>query len=138
MEAWTRLPEERRLLIGQILRYLVTGAIVTSVQAALYWLLADALHLHPQIANFLGYLAAVVTGYGLHSAITFRGHGSRAAPAQRRVRFVIVSLFSLGLNAFWVWLTITMLHGPIWSPIPLMFFVTPALVFTLNRQWVFR
>lgn len=138
IEVWIGLSPERRALIGQLLRYLITGGIVTLCQAGIYWLLAAPMHIHPQLANVAGYVVAVVLGYFLHGAFTFRGHGSRDAPARRGARFVAVSLLSLALNAFWVWLTVARLGGPIWSPIPLMLFVTPAAVFTLNRQWVFK
>ena len=121
------------------MRYGMTGGFVTALQALTYWMLAALAHWHPQIANVAGYLVAVASGYVLHNAFTFRGHGSREdGHAARGVRFVAVSLFSLGLNALWVWLCTSAMGWPTWSPIPFMGFVTPAFVFTLNRQWVFR
>lgn len=123
---------------SQLLRYAVTGAGVTALQAAIYWLLAGPLAVHPQMANFVGYLAAVASGYVLHGRFSFRGHGGRDRPLGRVLRFVLVSLVSLALNAFWVWLCVARMGLPVWSPIPLMAVVTPALVFLLNRQWVFR
>ncbi|MBO9574398.1 MAG: GtrA family protein [Sphingobium sp.] len=123
---------------AQLLRYAVTGAGVTALQAAIYWLLAGPLAVHPQLANFTGYLAAVASGYVLHGRFSFRGHGGRDRPVARAARFVAVSLVSLGLNAFWVWLWVTHFALPVWAPIPFMGVVTPALVFLLNRQWVFR
>jgi len=125
-------------LHGQLLRYVLTGGFVTALQAAVYWTLAQGLALHPQLANIGGYLVAVVTGYVLHGRFTFAGHGKREQPVRQAGRFVTVSLISLALNAFWVWLTVQALGWPIWSPIPLMAVVTPGLVFILNRQWVFR
>ncbi len=133
-----RLPPARRALIGQIVRYVVTGVFLTAVQAAIYWTLATWVHVHPQLANFTGYLVAVTLGFVLHGAFTFKGHGAGGGSAARSLRFVAVSLVSLALNAFWVWLCVTWLHGATWTPIPLMGFVTPGLVFILNRQWVFR
>ncbi len=129
---------ERRGLIGEVLRYLITGGVVTLCQAAIYWGLAEPLGIHPQIANLAGYAAAVLLGYFLHGAITFRGRDRVGSGAARGVRFVLVSLLSLGLNALWVWLTVTRIGGPTWAPIPLMIFVTPVAIFTLNRHWVFR
>lgn len=137
-DPFTALPPARRALLGQVVRYGVTGVGVTAAQAAVYWMLATWAQVHPQLANVAGYLVAVVLGYILHGAYSFRDHGTRDRPAQRGVRFVAVSLLSLGLNATWVWLCVTRMGWPTWSPIPLMFCVTPALVFTLNRQWVFR
>jgi putative flippase GtrA len=111
---------------------------VTALQAAVYWALARGVAVHPQAANFVGYLAALASGFVLHGNYSFRGHGARDRPAARAIRFFLVSLVSLGLNAFWVWLCVTRLTLPLWSPVPLMGFVTPGLVFALNRQWVFR
>ncbi|WP_375194829.1 GtrA family protein [Sphingobium sp.] len=132
------LTPHQQALFWQIVRYGLTGLFVTACQAAIYWTLAAPVGLHPQIANGIGYLAAVLVGYVTHSAFTFRGHGSRDNQAARTVRFVAVSLVSYALNAFWVWLCVTHMQWPEWSPIPAMLFVTPAVVFGLNRQWVFR
>jgi putative flippase GtrA len=122
---------------GQIIRYGLTGGFVTALQAAVYWSLAHWLHLHPQLANFAGYLVAVASGFVLHGRFSFQGHGTRDKAGQRAVRFILVSLLSLALNASWVWLCVSWAQLPLWSPIPLMGLVTPGLVFVLNRQWVF-
>jgi putative flippase GtrA len=114
------------------------GLGVTALQEATYWLLAADAGWHPQLANFLGYLVAVVTGFVAHGQVTFRGHGAERRDAGHAFRFVTVSLFSLALNAFWIWLVIGVMGGALWAPIPLKMVVTPAFVFVLNRQWVFR
>lgn len=138
MKFLSSLPPERQALFWQIFRYGLSGLFITACQAAIYWTLAAAVGLHPQIANGIGYLAAVVIGYATHSAFTFRGHGGRDNHGARGVKFVAVSLVSYALNALWVWLCVTHMKWPEWSPIPAMLFVTPAVVFGLNRQWVFR
>jgi putative flippase GtrA len=133
-----RLSPDQQALLWQLLRYGLTGLFVTACQATVYWSLAALAGFHPQVANGIGYLVAVAVGYGLHSAFTFRGHGSRDGQAARGARFVIVSLVSYALNALWVALCVSVMRWPEWSPIPAMIFVTPAVVFGLNRQWVFR
>ncbi|MFT3965899.1 MAG: GtrA family protein [Sphingobium sp.] len=127
-----------RAMLGQLFRYGLVGGGVTALQAAIYWLLAQMLHWHPQLANLAGYIGAVVTGYFAHGAITFRGAAGAGHSTARMARFVAVSLLSLGLNALWVWLTVTIMRLPLWAPVPLMGFVTPGVVFVLNRQWVYR
>ncbi|WP_340264662.1 GtrA family protein [Sphingobium mellinum] len=138
MKFLSSLPPERQALFWQIVRYGLSGLFVTACQAVIYWTLAAPVGVHPQIANVIGYLTAVMIGYVAHSAFTFRGHGSRDNGASRGVKFVAVSLVSYALNALWVYLCVTHMRWPEWSPIPAMLFVTPALVFGLNRQWVFR
>ncbi|WP_298394890.1 GtrA family protein [Sphingobium sp.] len=138
MNYLSRLYAEHGALFWQIVRYGVTGLFVTACQAAIYWTLAAPVGLHPQIANGIGYLAAVMIGYVSHSLFTFRGHGGDASHGARGVKFILVSLVSYSLNALWVYLCVTHMRWPEWSPIPAMIFVTPVLVFGLNRQWVFR
>ncbi|MGK2909821.1 MAG: GtrA family protein [Sphingobium sp.] len=135
VQAW---PPERRALLWQIIRYGLTGVTVTAIQAAIYWSLAALLGVHPQLANVAGYIVAVCAGYVLHGAFTFRDEARADRSAWRAFRFVAVSLVSLAINATWVWLCVTRIGWPEWAPIPAMMLVTPAIVFMLNRQWVFR
>jgi putative flippase GtrA len=129
------LPPEQRHLVGQLFRFLISGAFVTALGVAVYALTALVLRWHPQIANLLAYLVAMGTGYLMHSRWSFRGHGTRT-PATA-VKFVAVSIVSLALNASWVALITGPLGlGPAWPILP-MLFVTPAVTFILNRHWVF-
>ena len=126
---------ERRAMLSQLLRFLVSGALVTILGVSVYALVAIVLHWHPQVANLLAYLVAMASGYVMHSRWSFRGYGERTAGTA--VRFVAVSLISLGLNSLWVALITGPLGmGPAW-PIAPMLFVTPAVTFVLNRYWVF-
>lgn len=124
-------------LIGQLWRYGVSGGLATALSVAVYWAAAVPLGVDPLIANLLGYLVAVVSGYVMHSRWSFRGHGSRDAPVRTTSRFFLVSFVSLGLNSFWVWL-LTDYFGvhPNWPVLP-MLFVTPLVTFALYRRWVF-
>jgi len=131
------LPPERRAVIEQLARFIVSGAFVTALGVGVYALIALVLRWHPQLGNFLAYAVAMATGYLMHSRWSFRDHGGERTHATR-VRFVIVSLVSYALNSFWVWLTTAALGlDPAWPILP-MLFVTPAVTFLLNRQWVFR
>ena len=131
------LSPERRAVVAQLTRFAITGAFVTALGVGVYALVALVLRWHPQLGNFLAYLVAVATGYFMHSAWSFRGHGGERTNATR-VRFVIVSIISYALNSFWVWLLFTRLQLGRAAPIAPMLFVTPAITFVLNRKWVFR
>lgn len=131
------LSPERRTVIGQLARFVVSGAFVTALGVGVYAFVALVLRWHPQLGNFLAYVVAVATGYFMHSQWSFRGHGSERTHATR-LRFAIVSVISYALNSFWVWLLFTQLHLGRAAPILPMLFVTPIVTFTLNRQWVFR
>ena len=130
------IPPERRAVLSQLLRFLVSGALVTGLGVAVYAFVALVLRWHPQLGNLLAYVVAMATGYLMHSRWSFRDHGGERTH-DTKVRFLVVSLISLGLNSLWVALiTGPMGLGPAWPILP-MLFVTPAVTFILNRQWVF-
>lgn len=135
----TRLSRaEAQVVFGQLVRYGLTGGFVTALGAALYWVTATFMGVHPLIANVLAYALCVAIGYVLHSRWSFRGHGTRDSLSRTTSRFFLVSLVSFGLNSIFVWvLTGPLLHGPTWWPVVPMLFVTPLVTFALNRRWVF-
>lgn len=124
-------------VLGQLVRYAITGGGITLLGAALYTGLVLATAIHPQLAMFAAYVVCVAVGYVLHSRWSFRGHGSRDSVARTTARFFVVSLVSYGLNAFWTWFCINVLHLPEWTPVVPLLFVTPLATFALNRNWVF-
>jgi putative flippase GtrA len=123
-------------MLAQFVRYTITGGLVTALGAALYWVLAALIEIAPLAANLLAYLVMVSTGYVMHSRWSFKGHGDPRDP-RTTLRFFLVSLVSLALNSLFVWLLTGLLAGPEWWPVLTMLFVTPVIVFALNRQWVF-
>lgn len=131
------LSPERRTVLWQLIRFVISGATVTALGVGVYAIVALLLRWHPQVGNILAYLVAMGSGYVMHSQWSFRGHGSERTHTTK-VRFVIVSLISYALNSFWVWLLYTYLAWGRAAPIVPMLFVTPAVTFTLNRHWVFR
>ena len=131
------LSPERRTVLAQLVRFVISGATVTALGVGVYALVALVVRWHPQVGNVLAYLVAMGTGYIMHSEWSFRGHGAERTHATK-VRFVIVSIVSYLLNSFWVWLIYTRLGWGRAAPIIPMLFVTPAVTFTLNRKWVFR
>lgn len=127
---------ERREMFWQVVRYGVNGSIVTALYSAVLVLFDSVTHLPLQFCNLAGYAAAVSLGYVLHSRVTFRNHGSRDRSSQ--IRFVVASLPSLALNAFWAWLLTDRLRLPHWTLYVPIWLVTPALIFAVNRWWVFK
>ena len=126
----------RREIFWQIVRYGVNGTIVTGLYSLVLVTLDSATKLSLQYCNLAGYVAALCLGYILHSRITFRNHGTRDRTSQ--VRFVLASLPSLALNAFWAWLLTAAFKLPHWTLYLPIWFVTPAMIFALNRWWVFK
>jgi putative flippase GtrA len=131
------LSPERRMVVAQLARFVVSGAMVTGLGVAVYAIVALLLRWNPQLGNFLAYVVAMAAGYVMHSRWSFRDHGGKRTHSTK-VRFLVVSLVSYALNTFWVWLLYSKLQVGRAAPIAPMLFVTPAVTFFLNRQWVFR
>jgi len=126
----------RREIFWQVVRYGVNGSIVTGLYSLVLVALDSWTHLPLQFCNLAGYVAALNLGYFLHSRVTFRNHGTRDNAS--KIRFVLASLPSLALNAFWAWLLTDALKLPHWTLYLPIWFVTPAMIFVLNRWWVFK
>lgn len=124
-------------VLGQLVRYAITGGGVTALGGGLYTLLVLSTAIHPQAAMLAAYMVCVAVGYFLHSRWSFRGHGSRDNVARTTMRFFVASLISYAMNAFWTWLCIEGLGLPEWTPVLPLLFVTPLAMFAINRQWVF-
>jgi putative flippase GtrA len=94
-------------------------------------------HTAPLVANTLATAVAMVLGFTIHSRYTFHGHGERDSLSRAAGRFVAANMIGFAVNSLWVWGFTTLLHWPRWTPSLPMFFVTPFLLFWLNRLWVF-
>ncbi len=129
--------EERQVLLGQIIRFGLTGGLLTVMVAAAYWAVAEFFAIDPLISMTLVYLIFTGVGYILHSRFSFKGHGDRDNMGMRTTRFFIVNTLGFASNQFFVWLLTHYLAGPTWWPVIPIIFVTPILTFTLNRKWVF-
>lgn len=129
---------QRMALLGQLVRYGITGLVATLINIGIYHGCVAIGGLDPNLAWTIGFFGAAGAGYVMHGTFSFRGHGGRDRQHVRIGRFMIVSLISFGLNSLWVWLLVQYLALPIWAPYPPVLLVTPLLVFWLNRQWVFE
>lgn len=129
--------EKHQEIIGQLVRFGLTGGLLTVLVAGGYWMVADLLHVEPMLSLTLNFIVFTGLGYVLHSRISFRGHGSRDNPPARTARFFTVNVIGFLTNQFFVWLLVKQLGGPTWWPVLPILFVTPFLTFALNRRWVF-
>jgi putative flippase GtrA len=134
----SQIPDERRVLLGQVIRFGLTGGFLTVAVAGAYWAVADLLGVAPMVSMTLVYLFFTGIGYLLHSRFSFAGHGSRDNAPVRTARFFTVNTLGFLANQFFVWLLVLQMRGPTWWPVIPIIFVTPILTFTLNRVWVFK
>jgi putative flippase GtrA len=120
-----------------MVRFGLTGGLMSVLVAAGYWAVATFLGVEPMLSLTLNYLAFTMLGYVLHSRWSFKGHGARDRATLRKFRFLAVNSFGFLLNQFFIWYLVKYLHGPVWwSVIPILL-VTPLATFVLQRRWVF-
>ena len=132
-----KLVERHGEIFGQLVRFALTGGLLTVLVAAGYWFVAAVLGVEPMLSLTLNFLVFTGLGYILHSRFSFRGYGTRGNAAARTVRFFTVNVIGFLTNQFFVWLLVKQLGGPTWWPVLPILFVTPFLTFALNRRWVF-
>lgn len=123
-------------VLGQLIRFGVTGVAVTLFYAAVYWPLATYV-MNPNLAVLIAFVLATAVGRFAHGAVSFRGHGSRDRATA--AKFFIVQGFGCLLNQAFTWALVTgpFLHGPTWWPLVPAVFVVPLVTFGLQRNWVF-
>jgi putative flippase GtrA len=132
-----KIIERHGEILGQLIRFGLTGGLLTVLVAGGYWLVATLLHVEPMLSLTLNFVLFTGLGYLLHSRFSFRGHGARDRAAARTARFFTVNVIGFLSNQFFVWLLVKQLDGPTWWPVLPILFVTPLLTFALNRRWVF-
>ena len=131
------LIERHSALIGQIVRFGLTGGLLTVLVAGGYWIVADVFGVEPMLSMTLNYLVFTGLGYLLHSRFSFRGHGARDNAPVRTARFFTVNTLGFLLNQLFIWVLVKQMGGPTWWPVIPILFVTPLVTFALNRRWVF-
>ncbi len=131
------LSPSHRALAAQVVRYALTGGVVTAFGVAAYWAGVSHFALTPLVANAVAYLVSMALGYVLHARFSFRDTAGAASVGQGG-KFFLTSGISFTLNSLFVWLLTGPLTLPNWTPILTMVFVTPAICFVIYRFWVFR
>lgn len=132
-----RLLTSNRGLSGQILRYGISGGLLTVFYSAIYWTMAARLSVPALIANTIAFLLTLAAGWLIHSRWSFRGHGRRERPRIAHARFLLINLAGYALNSFWVWLIVVRLDGSVPLSLLPIVLITPWLMFWLNRRWTF-
>jgi putative flippase GtrA len=131
------LDENQRALLGQVLRYAISGGFVTILGVATYAGFVRLAGSPPLVANVAAYLVAMAFGYFLHGRFSFRDQATAGQSVKVGGKFFVTSGISFGLNSFFVWLFTSMFHWDKLTPIGAMVFITPAICFVIYRKWVF-
>ena len=140
--AFHRFEPDQRAMIVQLIRFGITGGVITLVFSAAYWAVATWFHLDPMLSLTIVFIVFSAISYVAHGAFSFKDHGDRdadGAPGHhvRLGRFFAVNLLGFALNQLFVWGLVKQLHGPTWWPIIPFVFVTPLVTFALHRRYVY-
>jgi putative flippase GtrA len=118
----------------QLVQFCVVGAVGYAINLAVY---ATLLHagVHYLVAATCSFLVAVTSNYTLNRLWTFRDR--RAGVAAQGLRFLAVSVASLGANLLVLHVLITFGAGKLVGQAIAIVLVTP-LNFIGNKLWSFR
>lgn len=126
-------------MLGQLVRFAIAGGISSVIYSAVY--LPLALYALPTRLAWAAvppaFVVAVTCGFFMHSAWSFRGHGTRDDSGRQHLKFLAVQSAGMALNAAYAWLLSGVLHQPAWVPLIPAILLTPFVTFAINRQWVF-
>lgn len=133
-----RLPlsHDQRTLLAQVLRYGITGGIVTVLGVAAYLIAVGWGEVQPLASNVIAYLVSMAFGYFMHARFSFRDSSGDASVRQGG-KFFVTSGISFALNSFFVWLFTDVMGWDDRSPVIAMIFITPTICFVIYRKWVF-
>ena len=109
-------------VIGQLLRFAISGGISTVIYIAVYVPLTTWVWPGPEsvYAVPFAFVVAVTAGFFLHSRWSFKGHGTGARGAAQQVQFVLVQASGMALNALITWIGTAKLVMLAISPFPFM------------------
>ena len=127
----------RRRQLAQLVSFGLVGIAATVVNIAVYYAGVKGMGMGPNLSWAIGFLFALVVSFTMQRRWVFADSVSRSITGSG-LRFFAVALCGFALNSLWVWLMVTFVRLPTWSPLPLVLFITPTLTYCFNRFWVFR
>jgi putative flippase GtrA len=121
--------------IRQLLCFGAVGGMSTLLNSIIFVSLVDFLKIPAQLGNLFAFLSAFLVSYFGHLWWTF---GNKPHSVARFIKFLAISLCGLTLNSCFVWITMHRLHQSAYVATLPMIFITPLLIFVINKFWVFK
>lgn len=128
-------------LVLQVSRFASVGLVATGVHALVYGVLGGFSNITPMAANLLAFVVAFGFSYLGHFRFTFSEQMQGRSALQSysvQLRFFVVALLGLGLNALGVWVTTDYLKANYLLAILPMVFIVPLITFGVSKIWAFR
>lgn len=121
-------------IIKQVFRFGIVGGLSTLLNSVIFVLLVDSMHFRPLVGNLLAFLVAFWVSYFGHFLWTFE---NKSHNHQKLAKFLITSFIGLAINSGFVWLLMHHWHQSAYVATIPMIFVTPLMIFFINKLWVF-
>ncbi len=126
--------------VVQFIKFGIVGVSNTLISLAVYYLCFNALHMHYQLANLLGFVISVTNAYYWNSRYVFRMGEHRALKEHLKTYARTVAAYGgtylLGVALLWLWVDVLGISENL-APL-LNLCVTIPLNFLINKFWTFR
>jgi putative flippase GtrA len=132
---FTAIKSSMMPLINQLFRFGVVGGVSTLLNSVIFIVLVDFLNLRPLSGNLFAFLLVFWVSYFGHSWWTF---GNKYYSTEKFLKFLLMALLGLSVNATFVWILMHCLHQSAYIATLPMIFITPLLIFFINKYWVFK
>lgn len=117
-------------------KFFSVGVAATLIHSIVYVIGLYLASVSAQLANLLGYLFAVTFSYYAQKNWTFEV--KEKTTLMSFLRFFSASLIGFMLNAFWVFLVVTLLNMHPFYALFGIGVLTPMVTFVLLKLWVFK
>lgn len=115
-------PKKKKVYKGEVLRFTITGALVTFILYAVYLPLSYLMPNYPGVAYSVGFGISFVTNFILSNYYTFRTKPT----FDRGILFCVVQFINYLLQIlcfkFFIWIGVS----NIWAPVPVWAFIFPV------------
>lgn len=121
-------------MIYKLLRFSIIGALATLVHWSVVVFLYNTFSISPLIANFLGYLVAVIVSFYGHRTWVFLASDS----IESRTKYVFISLSALALQQLLIYISIDRILLRFEILMILILGITAIYSFLLMERWAFK
>ena len=126
-------------LSQQLVSFFIIGVGATLTHAIVFNISFEQLQLHHFMANILGFCIAFLVSYLGQFHWTFKDQTIQLSDKRSTFfKFLKIALLGFLVNLLWSYLILEFLLLHHYYYLALLTFVTPILIFMLNKFWVFK
>lgn len=127
-------------LLLQICRFGIVGIAATLIHVTVFTALVHFNFFQPLVSNIIAFFPAFTLSFHSHYRWTFRcdPNAERSHRIWVLLKFLGVALLGLAFNSLWVYLVVDVFEVEYYYTNLFIVFVTPAILFVLNKLIVFK